>query len=53
METRAMNLPFSTTGRRPAPEAFRTNLADSRTFGLAEDVARLHAAGLALGGSLA
>jgi len=27
-------------------------LADSRTFGLAEDVARLHQAGLALGGSL-
>ena len=27
-------------------------LADARTFALAEDVARLHAAGLALGGSL-
>ncbi|MCX7369738.1 MAG: UDP-3-O-acyl-N-acetylglucosamine deacetylase [Alphaproteobacteria bacterium] len=38
---------------RLTPEAFRANLADSRTFGLAEDVARLHAAGLALGGSLA
>jgi UDP-3-O-[3-hydroxymyristoyl] N-acetylglucosamine deacetylase len=37
---------------RLTPEAFRDSLADSRTFGLAEDVARLHAAGLALGGSL-
>ena len=37
---------------RLTPEAFRANLADSRTFGLAEDVARLHQAGLALGGSL-
>lgn len=37
---------------RLTPEAFRANLADSRTFGLKEDVARLHQAGLALGGSL-
>ena len=37
---------------RLTPDAFRANLADSRTFGLAEDVARLHEAGLALGGSL-
>jgi UDP-3-O-[3-hydroxymyristoyl] N-acetylglucosamine deacetylase len=37
---------------RLTPEAFRANVADSRTFGLAEDVARLHEAGLALGGSL-
>ena len=37
---------------RLTPEAFRANLADSRTFGLAEDVVRLHQAGLALGGSL-
>ena len=37
---------------RLSPEAFRATLADSRTFGLAEDVARLHEAGLALGGSL-
>lgn len=37
---------------RLTPEAFRTTLANSRTFGLAEDVARLHEAGLALGGSL-
>ena len=37
---------------RLTPEAFRANLSDSRTFGLAEDVARLHEAGLALGGSL-
>ena len=38
---------------RLTPEAFRASLADARTFGLAEDVARLHEAGLALGGSLA
>jgi UDP-3-O-[3-hydroxymyristoyl] N-acetylglucosamine deacetylase len=38
---------------RLSPEAFRATLADSRTFGLAADVARLHEAGLALGGSLA
>jgi UDP-3-O-[3-hydroxymyristoyl] N-acetylglucosamine deacetylase len=37
---------------RLSPEAFRATLADSRTFGLAADVARLHAAGLALGGNL-
>jgi len=37
---------------RLTPEAFRANVADSRTFGLAADVARLHEAGLALGGSL-
>jgi UDP-3-O-[3-hydroxymyristoyl] N-acetylglucosamine deacetylase len=37
---------------RLTPEAFRANVADSRTFGLKEDVARLHEAGLALGGSL-
>ncbi len=37
---------------RLTPEAFRANVADSRTFGLAQDVARLHEAGLALGGSL-
>ena len=34
-------------------DAFRTVLADARTFTLAEDVARLRAAGLARGGSLA
>jgi UDP-3-O-[3-hydroxymyristoyl] N-acetylglucosamine deacetylase len=37
---------------RLSPEAFRAALANSRTFGLSEDVARLHEAGLALGGSL-
>ena len=37
---------------RLTPEAFRASVADSRTFGLKEDVARLHEAGLALGGSL-
>ncbi|MFT8246275.1 UDP-3-O-acyl-N-acetylglucosamine deacetylase [Roseomonas sp. BN140053] len=34
------------------PDAFRTVLADARTFTLAEDVARLRAVGLARGGSL-
>jgi UDP-3-O-[3-hydroxymyristoyl] N-acetylglucosamine deacetylase len=38
---------------RVSPLAFREGLADARTFALAEDVARLRAAGLAQGGSLA
>lgn len=38
---------------RLSPHAFREGLADARTFTLAEDVARLRAAGLAQGGSLA
>ncbi|MBK1661324.1 UDP-3-O-acyl-N-acetylglucosamine deacetylase [Paracraurococcus ruber] len=38
---------------RLTPQVFRAGLADARTFTLAEDVARLRAAGLALGGSLA
>lgn len=38
---------------RLSPQTFRTGLAEARTFTLAEDVARLRAAGLALGGSLA
>jgi UDP-3-O-[3-hydroxymyristoyl] N-acetylglucosamine deacetylase len=38
---------------RVSPLAFRDGLADARTFTLAEDVARLRAAGLAQGGSLA
>jgi UDP-3-O-[3-hydroxymyristoyl] N-acetylglucosamine deacetylase len=38
---------------RVSPLAFREALADARTFTLAEDVARLRAAGLAQGGSLA
>ena len=38
---------------RVSAESFRAELADSRTFTLAEDVSRLRAAGLALGGSLA
>jgi UDP-3-O-[3-hydroxymyristoyl] N-acetylglucosamine deacetylase len=37
---------------RLTPHAFRTGLADARTFALAEDVERLRAAGLALGGNL-
>ncbi len=38
---------------RLSPHAFRDALADARTFTLAEDIARLRAAGLAQGGSLA
>lgn len=38
---------------RLSPHAFREALADARTFTLAEDIARLRAAGLAQGGSLA
>ncbi|UPY39297.1 UDP-3-O-acyl-N-acetylglucosamine deacetylase [Sediminicoccus sp. KRV36] len=38
---------------RVSVESFRRELADARTFTLAEDVARLRAAGLAQGGSLA
>ena len=38
---------------RLSPHGFREGLADARTFTLAEDVARLRAAGLAQGGSLA
>lgn len=38
---------------RLSPHAFRDGLADARTFALAEDIARLRAAGLAQGGSLA
>ncbi len=38
---------------RVTPATFRGALADSRTFTLAEDIARLRAAGLAQGGSLA
>jgi UDP-3-O-[3-hydroxymyristoyl] N-acetylglucosamine deacetylase len=36
-----------------SPQSFRDELAEARTFTMAEDVARLRAAGLALGGSLA
>jgi UDP-3-O-[3-hydroxymyristoyl] N-acetylglucosamine deacetylase len=41
------------TTMRLSPRNFREGLADARTFTLAEDVARLRAAGLAQGGSLA
>ncbi len=34
------------------PHSFRTGVASARTFGLLEDVAKLHAAGLGLGGNL-
>lgn len=37
---------------RLSPSAFRAGVADARTFTLAEDIARLRAAGLAQGGSL-
>ena len=37
---------------RLSPDSFRRELAAARTFGLAEDIAALHAAGLARGGSL-
>ena len=37
---------------RVTPATFRGALADARTFALAEDIARLRAAGLAQGGSL-
>lgn len=35
-----------------SPDSFRDNLAQARTFALAEDVARMHEAGLGRGGSL-
>jgi UDP-3-O-[3-hydroxymyristoyl] N-acetylglucosamine deacetylase len=35
-----------------APEVFKSNLARARTFGFAQDIHRLQAAGLARGGSL-
>jgi UDP-3-O-[3-hydroxymyristoyl] N-acetylglucosamine deacetylase len=52
-----IDFPSSAIGRqnlslRVTEASFRGVLADSRTFTLAEDVARLRAAGLALGGSL-
>ncbi|MGH7042845.1 MAG: UDP-3-O-acyl-N-acetylglucosamine deacetylase [Acetobacteraceae bacterium] len=37
---------------RLSPDSFRHELASARTFGLAGDVAALHAAGMARGGSL-
>ncbi len=37
---------------RLTPDTFRHQLAEARTFALASDVARMQAAGLALGGSL-
>ncbi|MBC4015925.1 UDP-3-O-acyl-N-acetylglucosamine deacetylase [Siccirubricoccus deserti] len=53
-----IDFPTTAIGRqslalRLTPQAFRAGLADARTFTLAEDVARLRAAGLAQGGSLA
>ena len=54
----SIDFPNTAIGRqsvslRVTPQTFRAGLADARTFTLAEDVARLRAAGLALGGSLA
>ncbi len=53
----SIDFPTSVIGRqklslRITPAAFRAGLADARTFTLAEDIARLRAAGLAQGGSL-
>jgi len=52
-----IDFPSTAIGRqslslRLTPQSFRDALADARTFTLAEDVARLRAAGLAQGGSL-
>jgi len=58
--TAALTIDFPATaiGRqqlslRMSPAAFRAQLAEARTFTLAEEIARLRAAGLAQGGSLA
>ncbi len=53
-----IDFPSTAIGRqslsmRVTPQGFREALADARTFTLAEEVARLRAAGLARGGSLA
>lgn len=53
-----IDFPSTAIGRqslslRMTPHAFRTTLADARTFTMAEEVARLRAMGLAQGGSLA
>jgi UDP-3-O-[3-hydroxymyristoyl] N-acetylglucosamine deacetylase len=54
----SIEFPSSAIGRqsismRITPAGFRAGLADARTFAMAEDIARLRAAGLAQGGSLA
>jgi UDP-3-O-[3-hydroxymyristoyl] N-acetylglucosamine deacetylase len=54
----SIDFPNTAIGRqsvsmRVTPQSFRTGLAEARTFTLADEVARLRAAGLALGGSLA
>lgn len=54
----SIDFPATAIGRqhlslRVTPAAFRAQLADARTFTLAEEIARLRAAGLAQGGSLA
>ncbi len=56
--TVTIDFPASAIGRqqlslRVSQSAFRTQLAEARTFTLAEEIARLRAAGLAQGGSLA
>jgi UDP-3-O-[3-hydroxymyristoyl] N-acetylglucosamine deacetylase len=53
-----IDFPSTAIGRqhlvvRVTPANFRAQLADARTFTLAEEIARLRAAGLAQGGSLA
>ena len=52
-----IDFPATAIGRqhlamRVSPAGFRAQLADARTFTLAEEIARLRAAGLAQGGSL-
>jgi UDP-3-O-[3-hydroxymyristoyl] N-acetylglucosamine deacetylase len=56
--TLTIDFPSTAIGRqtlsaRITPATFRAQLADARTFTLAEEIARLRAAGLAQGGSLA
>lgn len=53
-----IDFPATAIGRqylelRITPAAFRAQLAEARTFALAEEISRLRAAGLAQGGSLA
>ena len=54
----SIDFPAAAIGRQSvalhlSPESFRRELAQARTFAMAEDVAALQRAGLALGGSLA
>jgi UDP-3-O-[3-hydroxymyristoyl] N-acetylglucosamine deacetylase len=53
IDFRAAAIGRQALGLEVTPESFRRGLADARTFARAEDIERLRAAGLALGGSLA